>query len=171
MTYNPNTGAEKRKKPFAPKSDYVEVPNAIHRLYTRIPGFTADHALMYIVLMDFYNVEYGYAYPTKWDLAHRLNCGENKPSQLAKLLEECGLIRVKPGGFGRNDIYYVYAPITDEAEFYRRFPEAKARYERRKAGFQKRRANRRSRDEGKTEAGDTVIGYYTDGTPFTARDL
>lgn len=155
----------KKKKPFEPDTDYVKVHRAIHRLYTRIPDFTAEHASMYVVLMDYYRSEYGYAYPTKWDLAHDLHCGENKPSQLAKVLERCGLIKVQSGGPGRNDRYYVYAPITDEREFYARFPEALEYYEKRKAGFEKRRARHRKQDGQNDAAGEP------DGTPITAADL
>lgn len=122
-------------KPFEPATDYTKVHNALFNLYTRLDDFKSDHALMYTVLMSYYNVEYGYAFPTKAELALRLNVGINKPRQLAKVLEKYRLIKCVPrdrSKVGSNDIYYVYAPITSEAEFYEAFPFAKERYEERK---------------------------------------
>ncbi|WP_232696164.1 hypothetical protein [Brevibacillus daliensis] len=171
MTYNLNTGAQKRKKPFEPDLDFVKVHRALYTLYTQIPGFTADHVLMYIVLMDYYNTDYGYAFPTKWQLALRMNCGENKPSQTARLLESCGLIKVKSLGRGKNHVYYVYAPITDPAKFYERFPEVKAHYDGREAAFEERRARHRAQDEEERVPDEPIIGIATDGTPITSADF
>jgi hypothetical protein len=114
-------------KPFEPTKNFTKIHNALFELYTRLPDFKSDHALMYIVLMSLWNEEKGYAYPTKGDLAVRLNCNINKPKSIAEVLEKYGLIRVvkrDKSKIGSNDIYYVYAPITDPIEFYARFPEA-----------------------------------------------
>jgi hypothetical protein len=74
--------------------------------------------------MSYYNEQYGYAFPTKAELALRLNCGINKPAKLAKVLEKYGLIKCVPryhAQIGSNDIYYVYAPITSAEEFRKTF--------------------------------------------------
>lgn len=168
MTYNPNTGGQRRSKPFEPETDYVKVHRAIYDLYTRIPGFTADHALMYVVLMDYYRTDYGYAFPTQWQLAHRLNCGENKPGQLRKVLEACGLVRCETSRVGDNLIYRVFAPITDEAAFYERFPEAREYYNKREQQFRARSERKRKGDRKLTEETGMT---FTDGTPFTLDDL
>lgn len=129
-TFKLNTGAiqrskQKNGKPFELPADFTKVPNALFRLYTRLPDFKADHILMYIVLTSFYNRDKGYAYPTQQQLASMLNCGKNKPGQLAKVLEKYRLIETERYSFGGNNIYYLYAPITDVDEFYRTFPDAK----------------------------------------------
>ncbi|MFL6560359.1 MAG: hypothetical protein ACJ8MO_30150, partial [Bacillus sp. (in: firmicutes)] len=63
---------------------------------------------MYTVLMSYHNEQYGYAFPTKAELALRLNCGINKPAKIAVVLEKYGLIRCVPrhqAQIGSNDIY------------------------------------------------------------------
>lgn len=111
-------------KPFEPQADYTKVHNALYQHYTKLPDFKPDHIAMYTVLMSYYNDQYGYAFPTKAELALRLNCGINKPARLAKVLEKYGLIRCVSrhhAKYGSNDIYYVYAPITSKAEFTKTF--------------------------------------------------
>lgn len=113
-------------KPFEPQKDYTKVHNALFQFYTRLPDFKPDHIAMYMVLMSYYNEKYGYAFPTKAELALRLNCGINKPKQLASVLEKYGLIRCVPRTqvqIGSNDIYYVYAPITSLVEFEKVYAE------------------------------------------------
>ena len=128
-------------KPFEPTENYTKINNALFELYTRLPDFKPDHALMYIVLMSFWNAEKGYAFPTKAELALRLNCGINKPNALAKVLEKYELIRCVPRHkerVGNNDIYYVYAPITSEEEFVAKYPIECAQYAERERKMLKR---------------------------------
>lgn len=128
-------------KPFEPTENYTKIHNALFELYTRLPDFKSDHALMYIVLMSYWNEEKGYAFPTKAELALRLNCGINKPTALAKVLEKYGLIRCVPRHkerVGNNDIYYVYAPITSEEEFVAKYPIECAQYAERERKMLKR---------------------------------
>lgn len=113
-------------KPFEPQTDYTKVHNTLFQNYTKLPDFTADHIAMYTVLMSYYNEQYGYAFPTKAELALRLNCGINKPSRTAKVLEQYELIRCVPrreNQVGSNDIYYVYAPIMDARKFEAKYRE------------------------------------------------
>jgi hypothetical protein len=121
-------------KPFEPSVDYTKVHNALYQLYTKLPDFKADHIVMYTVLMSYYNESQGYAFPTKAELALRLNCGINKPTGLAKVLEKYGLIRCVPrhkAHVGSNDIYYVFAPITSAQEFAAKYPIESAEYDER----------------------------------------
>lgn len=118
-------------KPFEPMKDYTKVHNALFQLYTKLPDFKADHALMYTVLMSYYNERYGYAFPTKAELALRLNCGINKPARVAEVLEKYALIKVvsrHQAQVGSNDIYYVYQPITNAREFAVAYSEECALY-------------------------------------------
>lgn len=126
-------------KPFDPTADYTKVHNAIFRLYTRLPAFSADHALCYVYLMAQFNEEYGYAFPDTWDIALALNCGERKISDIKRVLIERELIETRRHPTFGNDVYFISAPITDEAEFYAKFPEARENYEARKVMFDKRR--------------------------------
>lgn len=109
------------------RSNYTMAPNALWRLYTRLADFKPIHAMTYLVLADYYNVNEGYAYPKNIDLQIRLNVSENTVTQSLKVLEEYGLISYEKL-LGRNNVYYVYMPIEDEDRFYESFPEAKERH-------------------------------------------
>lgn len=123
-------------KPFEPQADYTKVHNTLFQNYTKLPDFKPDHIAMYTVLMSYYNEQYGYAFPTKAELALRLNCGINKPARLAKVLEKYGLIRCvsrHQAQIGSNDIYYVYTPITNTAEFSKVFRQECEEYDEKEA--------------------------------------
>jgi len=105
--------------------NFTKMPNELFQLYTRIPGFNGDHALMYVVLSNYLNEDYGYAFPDQDELSSLLNCGINKVGRLAKKLEEVGLIEYKRRYAGGNYVYFVKEPIRDERLFYEVFPEAR----------------------------------------------
>lgn len=126
-------------KPFEPTRDFTKVPNAIYRLYTRLPDFKAEHALLYMYLSSQFNVEYGYAFPDTWDIALTLNCSERTVSKVKAVLVERGLIECLRHPTYGNDVYLVNAPITDEDQFYATFPEALAHEQAQKEAHSKRR--------------------------------
>lgn len=104
--------------------DFTKAPNALFMFYTRLADFKADHAMMYTVLVHFYNDKHGYAYPTQQELALRLNCGINKPAQLIKVLEKYGLVtKVRNKQLG-NYKYFLELPLDNEADFYTKYPQA-----------------------------------------------
>ncbi|GIP55262.1 helix-turn-helix domain-containing protein [Paenibacillus vini] len=133
------TGIKQSGKPFEPARDYTKVPNAIFRLYTRLPDFKAEHALLYAYLCAQYNAEYGYAFPDTWDIMQALNCGERSVAGIKSVLVACGLIEVHRHPTYGNDVYIINAPITDEDEFYARFPEAAEHTEKRRVAMVQRR--------------------------------
>lgn len=158
-TYNSNTAS----KPFQPQDNFVSLHRALYKLYTRLPDFKADHAMLYVVLMDYWNPAFGYAFPTIWDLAHALNCGENKPNELCKVLEKYKLIKKKR--LGDNNIYYVFSPISDEKLFMETYPQAKDYYDERSAKFIERKkhrdGDRNERDRmNKSSTTDSVVPYH-----------
>ena len=132
-------------KTFVPAADYTKVHNAIFKLYTRLPDFKAEHALFYVYLVAQHNDEYGYAFPSTYHIALALNCSERAVSGYKDVLKRRGLVEIMRAAPFHNDVYYVKAPITDEAEFYERFPEAREYYERRTAAFDRRRASGKER--------------------------
>lgn len=126
-------------KPFEPARDYTKVPNAIFRLYTRLPDFKAEHALLYVYLCAQYNVEYGYAFPDTWDIMQALNCGERSVPGIKSVLVARGLIEVQRHPTHGNDVYFINPPITDEDEFLARFPEAGEYVEKRRIAMEQRK--------------------------------
>ncbi|OMD12018.1 helix-turn-helix domain-containing protein [Paenibacillus odorifer] len=127
------TESRTKGKPFEPTRDFTMVHNAIFTLYTRLPNFKANHALLYMYLMARYNVAYGYAYPTTEDIALSMNCGKNVISGYKEVLAAYGLVTIRRHPRWNNDIYVVHAPISEPAAFYARFPEAREHEAKRKA--------------------------------------
>lgn len=132
---------ETERKPFEPARDFTKVPNAIYRLYTRLPDFKAEHALLYMYLSSQYNADYGYAFPDTWDIAIALNISERSVSGVKSVLVKRGLIEISRHPSFGNDVYFINAPITDEAEFHARFPEAITYTEERRQAMERRRGS------------------------------
>lgn len=126
-------------RPFEPARDYTKVHNAIFTLYTRLPDFKADHALLYAYLMARHNPAYGYAFPSSGDIALTLNCGINQVTQYKRILRKYGLIKTRRHPTFGNDVFFISAPIVDEAEFYGKYPEAREHYEKRSAQLAQRK--------------------------------
>ncbi|MCQ4363046.1 helix-turn-helix domain-containing protein [Mycobacterium gordonae] len=95
--------------------------------------------VLYVYLMARHNDAYGYAFPTTVDIASTIGCGINQVARYKRVLRGYGLIETKRHPTHGNDIYFVKAPITDEAVFYDKFPAAKAHHERRQALLTPRR--------------------------------
>ncbi|WP_141500953.1 helix-turn-helix domain-containing protein [Paenibacillus luteus] len=120
--------------------NFTKVPNAIFTLYTRLPDFKADHALLYVYLCARLNRNYGYAFPSTDDIAHALNCGINQVVTYKRVLRKYRLITTKRHPTLGNDMYFIHPPIDNEAEFYGKYEEAREYYERRSAQFASRGA-------------------------------
>lgn len=130
------------RKPFEPTRDFTIVPNSIFRLYTRLPDFKAEHALLYAYLCSQYNVDYGYAFPSSEDIAAALNCSERTVTKVKVVLAERELVEIARHPTHGNDVYIVKPAITDEDTFFERFPEAREHVEmRQKATSQRREAS------------------------------
>jgi hypothetical protein len=147
MPREPEVVSKQRFK--QPIKNYTKVSNSLFNLYTRLPEFKADHALAYIILCNYYNEEYGYAFPTIWDITLKLNVGERKVTEIMKVLENVGLIEIRKVDGRRNNVYIPKAPIDNEEDFYSRFPHAKEHYEERINWCESRRTRPSSGDRDK----------------------
>lgn len=127
------TESKAKGKPFEPARDFTMVHNAIFTLYTRLPKFKADHALLYVYLMARYNTAYGYAFPTTEDIALAMNCGKNAVKGYKDVLAAYGLVTIRRHPRWNNDVYVLHPPISEPAAFYARFPEAREHEAKRKA--------------------------------------
>lgn len=104
--------------------NFTMAPNELFTLYTRLPDFKADVAMLYVVLAHYHNDDYGYAFPSNYQLALDLNCSDDKITKMKAVLAKYGLVEIKRRPSGRNDVYIVKRPISDTDEFYRTFPQA-----------------------------------------------
>lgn len=101
--------------------------NSLKRIYTQHPKFNGNTRLIYELLFDYWNENYGYAFPTQWELARDSGLSRGSVIKQLKLLEELGLIeaRKSPLGDRKNKVYVIYAPLTTLEAFYKKFPEIK----------------------------------------------
>lgn len=138
-------------KPFEPRVNFVMIPNAFMTLYSRLPDFKADAAMLWAYLSMRYNSDVGYAYPNTWDIAIALNVSESKVTMLKKILLKYDLVEVSRHSAYSNGIYVPKAPITDEVMFYAKYPEAFEYYETRKGQVDDRRRSAKERKKAYVE--------------------
>lgn len=128
---------EKEKKaqqyPFKIDEYYSPGLNSLKRIYTQHPKFNGNTRLIYELLYDHWNPEYGYAFPDQWELARESGLSRASVNNQIKILEELDLIRVEKTKVSTrtNNVYYLNKPVTTIEEFYSKFPEVKARAEER----------------------------------------
>lgn len=105
---------------------FIKIPPAIFN-YVYVPGFRQDHVMLYAVLVDMYNAALGYAYPTQDQLA--IICGKSTQAIRRDLraLVDVELVRVVEFD-GRNNYGYVPLKPLEQAELWRKWPEAAERY-------------------------------------------
>jgi|SRR5690625_1557728 len=104
-----NPGADGRN--FVPLSS-----NALH--YVHHPKVRPNMLFLYALLVDKYNVQEGFAYPSLERLAVDYGMSYNATSDHVEILKEVGLIDYPEKG------YYVPLEPLSESEFYRQYPEA-----------------------------------------------
>lgn len=105
---------------------YAKMPIDItHYLY--VPGFRGDLAYLYAVIVDYYNADYGYAYPTQDQLALKTGKSTQSVRDDMRRLEKAGLIRILSFE-GRNNYGYVPLVPLSQAELWRECPEAAEKY-------------------------------------------
>lgn len=119
---------EKEKKaqqyPFKIDEYYSPGLNSLKRIYTQHPKFNGNTRLIYELLFDHWNAEYGYAFPDQWELARESGQSLSSVKRNLKVLKDLGLIEIRKSPIGRkNNVYYLKKPITSLEEFYRKFPD------------------------------------------------
>lgn len=136
---------------------FAKLPTDItHYLY--VPGFRGDLAYLYAIFVDFYNSEYGYAFPTQEQLA--LKTGKSTQSVRAdiKRLKAAGLISIKTFSDRSNKAYVPLVPLNQE-ELWRECPEAERNYRKAIAKLdEERRVNRekQARVRGRSISTDSI---------------
>ena len=90
--------------------------------YVHHPKMTPDMLFLYALIIDYYNVEEGFAYPSEETLSIDYGRATNTVSKHIDILKEVGLI-----DFPEKGNYVPLKPLSS-AEFYEEFPEAWERY-------------------------------------------
>ncbi|MBH0357247.1 helix-turn-helix domain-containing protein [Bacillus toyonensis] len=118
-------------------TNYVTYPMQLN-YYTQLGLILPADVLTYLNLVQYTNVEYGYAFPKISDLAKVTGMNEETVSNSLKRLEGAGLIiKEKRREYGNKNIYYVFTPYKKE-DLDDMFPELKAKNEKRIAAIDKK---------------------------------
>ncbi|PDY52179.1 helix-turn-helix domain-containing protein [Bacillus toyonensis] len=118
-------------------TNYVTCPIQLN-YYTQLGLILPADVLTYLNLIQYTNVEYGYAFPKISDLAKITGMNGETVGNSIKRLERAGLIiKEKNREYGNNNVYYVFIPYEKE-ELDEMFPELKAKNDQRIAAIDKK---------------------------------
>lgn len=106
------------------KEYFVKMPSELMN-YVHVPGYKPEYNYLYTIIVDYYNVELGYAYPTEWQLARKYGKGVQTVRKHLRFLEKVGLIKITKRGL--NKLYIPYKPLG-QADLFKACPEARDRY-------------------------------------------
>lgn len=138
-------------------SGFIMLPNALLTHYVFYPKFNGNTMLVYAYLKKLENAEWGYAFPSQNQAMSDLGISDTTFKAQIETLVDCGLITVKNNGDGRftNNVYYVHDPIEMAEDFYAKYPQAKAEYERKQSIANKvGRSRRKARESLERKASD-----------------
>lgn len=109
------------------------------RHYVHHPKVTPDMLFLYALIIDYYNVEKGFAFPSEETLSVDYGRATNTVSKHLETLREVGLIDFPAKG------HYVPLVPLDADEFYARYPEAWTQYKTKYDRIEKRKDDARER--------------------------
>jgi hypothetical protein len=117
--------------PFATSGGFTAIPNAVCKYYVRHPKFTPTVERVYRYLLQRYNSEYNYAWPSYSAIMRESNIGSRSTvSGALEALEQLELIRrvsrENENGWD-NNCYVFMPPIEDEALFYAKYGDQLAK--------------------------------------------
>ncbi len=118
-----------QKYPFEIREYYSPALNSLKRIYTQHPKFNGNTRLIYDLLFDHWNADYGYAFPTLDELAIHSGLSKSAVKTQIKTLIELELIRKRPSPLAgsKNDVYILLPPVTTREAFFEKFPEVEAK--------------------------------------------
>ncbi|QFT88079.1 hypothetical protein FIU87_05460 [Bacillus sp. THAF10] len=101
-------------------ANFISVPDDIFN-YIELGLITGNDLTVFIKLLDLYNLDYGYAYPTIDQLEVMTKLSRSTLTESLKKLEYVGLIKKAKGRKG-NNVYGVYKPLKKD-ELYEQVPD------------------------------------------------
>lgn len=115
---------ENKALPFEVERGWTAVPNAVYTVYMKHPAMNAPAAVLYGLLLKYYNAKYDYAFPTREDLAIEMGVSTRTISTLIGKLSEVELIIVEKSAIQNNSNNYFFPPICETIEeLEEKFPE------------------------------------------------
>ncbi|WP_347320047.1 helix-turn-helix domain-containing protein [Rossellomorea sp. RS05] len=118
---------EAKKYPYEINEYYSPGLNSLKRIYTKHPKFNGNTRLIYELIFDYWNDQYGYAFPTHYDLARDSGISVASVKTQIKTLTQLDLLQPKKADVNgrKNNVYLVKQPVRTIDEFYRKFPEVR----------------------------------------------
>lgn len=111
-----------KQEPHADGNFFIPLPSDT-RHYVHHPRMGADRLFLYTLIIDYYNPKEGFAFPSIETLAVNYGKAQDTTSRHLDDLKAAGLIDFEDKGF-----YLPLVPLN-QADFFAKFPEARARYE------------------------------------------
>ncbi|ARI78239.1 helix-turn-helix domain-containing protein [Halobacillus mangrovi] len=113
---------------------YIPSLSSLHRVYTQHPNFKPSTKLVYELLFDYWNPDYGYAFPTIRQLERDSGLGGSTIKRQIETLVKLDLVEKQRSRTYGNNVYRVKKPVQTLDELYAKFPEieveAKERFRR-----------------------------------------
>ncbi|SFP99345.1 helix-turn-helix domain-containing protein [Salibacterium halotolerans] len=103
---------------------FIRLPSDL-TWYIHVDGYRAEMNYLYALIVDFYNVDYGYAYPSVMRLARHYGRNEKTTSAHLSTLRDVGLIDYSDTSQGR--VYVPFVPLTRD-ELFASSPQAERNY-------------------------------------------
>lgn len=116
--------------PFKNELGFTAIPNEILRVYTKHPKFNGNALLVYMYLLDKFNIEFRYAFPTQDQIAEGTFLSRQTVNKAISTLVELELIVKRYNSDFGNNNYMFNKPIYDEKQFSKKFEEVDANVER-----------------------------------------
>jgi DNA-binding transcriptional ArsR family regulator len=106
---------------------FIALPSDI-RHYVYLDGYKSEMSYLYGLIVDYYNVDKCYAFPSQYTLAKDYGKSEKTVVEHLKVLKSVGLIDVFDNGKGKVNYYKPLVPLTKDVLFVK-FPKAAEKYE------------------------------------------
>jgi replication initiation and membrane attachment protein DnaB len=107
---------------------FFRLPTEI-RHYVYLPKYKAEMSYLYALLVDFYNTNHGYAFPSEITLAFNYGKTEKTTAQHLGILEEYGLVKIIRTK-GKVSKYIPIKPLPVN-QLFEDYPIARDKYEER----------------------------------------
>lgn len=153
---------------------YIPSLSSLHRVYTQHPNFKPSTKLVYELLFDYWNPNYGYAFPTIRQLERDSGLGGSTIKRQIETLVELDLVEKRRSRTYGNNVYLVKKPVQTLEQLYEKFPgieeEAKKRLARIKneenSEKERRKGTGFSSEEPETAAMNSEVPDEFDGDWF-----
>lgn len=103
---------------------FVKMPSDLMN-YVHVPKYRPELSYLYAVIVDYFNADLGYAYPTEWQISRRYGKSIKTVRRHLVELQSFGLVKITK--VGRNNRYVPFKPLN-KADLFEKCPAAETKY-------------------------------------------